>query len=250
MTAGMEPMRYTLDVVHNDVDVTVLWNDYPIVFRRGHGTQSNLLNSFVVEGENTLRVLAGPVTALGSQYIGVGLFRWLPGSDVRQEIYRLDWTPRFGFVRDGYAEIGTHRLFMRRAFGRWRWEDARPLVVEDEPALTARILELRKTFDAGDLDGFMRLSRLKMTELGVSTGRDPIAVEGVQRAMLGPMFAGKPILFDWDEEDLRFRSGAGGRLVRVLLADGNEPLRLLGPESIIEIPLVYSHLSTGFELVR
>ena len=95
----------------------------------------------------------------------------------------------------------------------------------------------------------MRLSRLKMTELGISTGRDPIAVEGVQRAMLGPMFAGKPIIFDWDEEDLRFRSGAGGRLVRVLLADGNELMvsTMEGAVFVYDIAAVDAELATSGE---
>ena len=51
-----EPVRYTLDAIFNDVPIVVLWNDWPIVQRQTSGTQSNLLNPFVVEGDNVLAV--------------------------------------------------------------------------------------------------------------------------------------------------------------------------------------------------
>lgn len=245
-----EPVRYTLDAIFNDVPIVVLWNDWPIVQRQTSGTQSNLLNPFVVEGDNVLRVLAGPVTELGSQFIGVGLFKWDPGSDERQTIFQVEWTPRFGYTKDGYHEVARHVVHARKAFGRWRWEDAKPFRIEDEPTLKVEVLKLRDALKAKDIDGMMSRSRLKMAEMGRATGRHGGAVEGVQREMLRTMFDGGAHVFPWNEDDLRFRSGAQGRLVRVFLEDGSEPLSFMAGDNMVEVPLVYSHLDSGFELVR
>lgn len=245
-----EPVRYTLDAIFNDVPVVVLWNDWPIVQRQTSGTQSNLLNPFVVEGDNVLRVLAGPVEEPSSQFIGVGLFKWAPGSNERQTIFQVEWTPRFGYAKDGYHEVARHVVHARKAFGRWRWEDAIPFRVEDEPTLKAEVVRLRDLLKANDIDGLMSKSRLKMSELGRATGRFGGAVEGVQRELLRSMFGGGAHVFHWEEDDLRFRSGAQGRLVRVFLADGSEPLSFLAGDNMVEVPLVYSHLDQGFEIVR
>jgi hypothetical protein len=230
-------------------------NEWPVIELAGAArTQSTLINPFVVEGKNVLRAEVGPGRPDPESHLHVTLLKHDPRRppEPKLVLFQAAWTPRHGFwSEDGWEDVARHEFHVTRAFGRWRWESARLFQLQDEAVLRARVLELRSLLERRDVLGFLDACTIKLEELARATGRTLEEARLPQQEILKIALAQPDLIIPaWEPDDLAFRSGAGGRLVRATLKDGRAPLCLVVEDDPMELPIVLSAIDGRFEVVR
>jgi hypothetical protein len=108
-------------------------------------------------------------------------------------------------------------------------------------------MALHRALATKDVDRFVDLCSVRLEEQSRATGRTPEAVKELQRLMFRDALSRENVA-PLDPDELEFRSGAGGRLVRVEQKGGIPPIFLTDGQTAVQ--MVLSHLASGFELVR
>jgi hypothetical protein len=199
------------------------------------------LTPWIVQGQNRLEVrvaplpeeVLGPIRATGQKppeslfLLGGHIVSKVTGKCLgANEVLRYRWTEgESALPTVERAAVFKHRWLVPATFGPWVWERARPFEPSDRTALLALVEQLHALLLARKLDVLATLVGVKLEELCRAYGfeRDAIGQEHMrflEAAVHAQDFALDPL----HTETLRLELDAGGRLVRVLDAEGHPPL--------------------------
>ncbi len=250
---------HVLETAIHGLDAVVLVNGWPAARSARPGimkTDGVRVNSMVIEGTNVLSVLAKPLgeTVPTDAMLDVHLFHML-GPDQRTTIFRHNWRLAHRTLKqDEYVEVARHEVSFVDTFGRYRWEDARPFMLEDQPALLEAFKKLMLTLERRDIDSYVTLSTLKLEEVARATGRHPQQAIDESSDTLKSFAAleGGWMVVPVKDEDLQFESYSGGRLVEVF-RDGDRapPIQVLcGGKGPMAFNVVFSRVDERWVPVR
>jgi len=182
-------------------------NDIPVV-RRGpalgqhYAGQSNHL---LVDGYNELSILIEPGPTPGEAIVGEGgsrvrrplpgaravahLCQYPPGATVggpsRKEVMAIAWEAQ-GDEPMVLPRVATVRIDLGPLFGRWIWQDAPALSLNDQALAEVHetLASLHRSLEAGDPEPFIALSKTRLRELQRAYGTPPGAKERIIRKVM------------------------------------------------------------------
>ncbi|MFO0549851.1 MAG: hypothetical protein U0271_15770 [Polyangiaceae bacterium] len=220
---------FALECVASDLEVEVMFNGWPVFRHDGvrDRTRTTQLNPMVIEGPNILSVSTRPKPGTNPERRFIlQLFRTLTADDnviLLHYRFRPDLQP---LAEDGFTEVFRQEIEFARTFGRWEWQDARPYMDVDRPAVITAVRELYESFARGDADAFVNLCSLKLREHERAQGKDPGVLIADQKKWLGFVIGDENRTVEpLDPDNLRLESWCQGRLVDVRAANGDSPLR-------------------------
>jgi hypothetical protein len=232
-------LTFLLEVACEGVLAEVRLNDVQ-VFRAKRAepkTAEARLNPWVLEGANLLVARIEPEGTLNS--FSLSLTR--DGS----ALSRYRW--------DGEVEGWRHRFTVRKAFGRWAWQDAPAAApsAADRRAILALVKEAHRALAGRDAKALTRLTALSREELGRALGFDPDETAQGQEAFLESLFASR----DWSPEAIDFAKlvltpQAGGRIVTITDAAGKPPLRGAAEGGRVALPMSVARVKGKWTIVR
>ncbi len=216
---------YVLEVIANNLDVVALYNDWP-AHRSAHPTSSiatsTRLNAMTFEEPNLLSVMAKPLPNIekgqplpATSLIQVSLFQML-APDEMVYLFAHCWRAAHRpLVVDEYTEVARHQISFVKTFGRFGFQDARPYMPEDRPAVLEALHRVHATLLSKNFDAYADLCSIKLEEVARATGRSAslIRSESVEVIDLLGDAAGwdmEPIV----DEDIVIESYCHGRLVQ------------------------------------
>jgi len=232
VTDQLPPMAYVVQVACQDIHCEVRFNDWPALRMtddKGR-VDENKLNRMLIEGENRLEL-----------FLGRSPHGKSPDCELQLRVQRhfevnvppillYEWAPEIAPLSDETLPDGTpetrrvldYRFTVGRAFGRWAWESAPAFMPNDEADVARVAMEYHAAFAQRDLPALVGLVRLRLEETARSvelpTDR---SVDAFEKQMKELFAAGGYAVEPITAKELRFESGAGGRLVAVRRADGS-----------------------------
>ena len=230
----------------------------------GRTTASRKLNAWLFHGVNVLRVHASPLVPAPKglspdapdHALRIWLYKAEHGRDPEKdpEITLLDyrWDRSLQpIAEEGETELLRHQLLVKTGFGRWSWQDARPYMPADRPAVEALVRELHDALVRGDAERFTDGMAVKLEEFARATQRVPNQVLAEERAWMRGLM-GMP---EWRVEpveiaDLEMESSADGRLVAVRRRDGSAPLKAWLADEPLEYDITVSQLGGAWTVTR
>lgn len=236
----------------------VLFNDWPAArhFDDEHGSVAAVVNALLLEGTNTLRVLAWPSETLAegaTPSFKVELVKGDPDDhDASVVLYRMQWDPdTHPLAKDGRTEIVRHVIRPKKAFGRWAWEEAQPYQDRDRDEIVRRLESFWSALVAKDAGRAVEFVRVKLEEQARATQRDPGGVATNQQKWL----AGFMTHPDWsvapfEPEALTFESWALGKLVEVRHKERGSAVRAMVGDMPMDFDMMLSQLGTGWAVAR
>jgi hypothetical protein len=254
----MAPPGYILEVQSGGLLADVVLNGWP-AFRATTAEAQCVqvaLNAFLVEGTNHLHAAVAPLPDKdlpADAHLRLKLFKadsWEPGRFVEHLGYR--WTPDESPLRgEGQTQVFSHRMMMRKAFGRWAWQDATPYSPEDRPAILALLGRLHAALHGRDKQAVLGMVSLKLHEMARAVGASEAQWVDAQRTTLEAGFAAP----DWgmmplDPASIVLVPIVGGRLVEVVRADGRPPLFGTGEQGGLPLELTVSKIGGTWQVVR
>lgn len=227
---------YVLEVIANNLDVVALYNDWPAhrsADPRDSVTTSIRLNAMTFEEPNVLSVRAKPLpgTAKGeplpaNSLIQVSLFQMLAPDELTYLFAHCWRAVHRPLVVDEYVEVARHELSFTKTFGRWRFQDARPYMPEDRPAVLEALRRVRETLMAREFEAYSDLCGVKLEETARATGRSAAVIRDESVKLLATFAE----LDGWDvdpinDDEIVVESYCHGRLVQCFRGkERREPL--------------------------
>ena len=250
---------YVLHVLSAGLHVEVTLNDWR-PYRKTVAelrTFEHALDPWLLEGHNVLEASLGPLpeeAGAEGPYFKVILCRRMPKHppDVDDAMVFFRWTAdEHPLEKEGLTPVFRHEFFMREAFGRWAWEDARPYMPQDRLDVQAVVVMLHQAMARGNVAAMMAALRLKQEEMSrafaLSLDRH---MEGQEQGFRALFSAPDWQMASLDPSKLIIESSAGGRLVHVYHPDGEEPLRGRGSGGTYALGLTLSRIGGHWEVVR
>jgi hypothetical protein len=151
------------------------------------------------------------------------------------------------------ADGGSHEVFrfelrLDRAWGRWRWQDARAYRNEDFNDVVALHRAVVAAALARDAARLAELFGIKHREVGRSV--DEVRSDDFNTAMWREWLAKTVDVLVAPDDQLTATSWSDGRLVDVGTKDGRAPLTLVVDGGRVRVSYVVSALEEGLRIVR
>ena len=227
-------------------------NGYPV----GRGVENDVhsankrVNDLLIEGVNVLTLDLSRREAVDGQNASSLLTKGELGNvEERTTLFEHHWREIDGLPADGTPhEVLRYELRLDRAWGRWRWQDARPYRNEDFAEVVALHRAVVAAAKARDVTRLVDLFRIKYREIDRSV--DEPSSDDADAALWSKMFASTTDVLAAREEDLVATSWSDGRLVDVATKGGEAPVTLILEGGSLSVPYVVSALSEGLRIVR
>lgn len=227
-------------------------NGYPV----GRGIEDDVhsankrVNDLLIEGVNVFTLDLSRRSIVDGQNAASMLTKGELGNvDERTTLFEHKWREIDGLPADGTRhEVLRHELRLDRAWGRWRWQDARPYRKEDFAEIVAIHRAVVAAAKARDVARLVDLFRIKYREIDRSV--DEPSSDEADAASWSKMFASTTDVLAAREDDLVATSWSDGRLVDVTTKGGEAPVTLVLDGGSLGVPYVVSALSEGLRIVR
>ena len=265
----MPDFDYMLKVASATLHANVLLNDC-LVFRH---TETRLreaelkLTPWIVQGHNRLEVrieepgepALGALRAAGEEVpeptfvLSGHVVPKIAGQCLdANEFLRYRWTEgETPLPGAGPATVLKHHWLVQEEFGPWVWESARPFEPQDRAAVVALVAQLHALMLARNLNTLEALLAVKTDELCQAYGFDLTATRREHMEFLRSAVSAEDFELDPPRDDkLRLELDAGGRLVRVLDAEGRPPLLGRANGRPLAYDLTLSHVDGAWLVVR
>jgi hypothetical protein len=254
---------YVLEVIANNLDVVALYNDWP-AHRSDHPrnsiTTSMRLNAMTFEEPNVLSVIAKPLPDIQkgeplpeNALIQVSLFQML-APDEMVYLFAHCWRAAHRpLVVDAYTEVARHQISFTKTFGRWGFQDARPYMPEDRPAVLEALHRVHGTLLSKNFEAYGDLCAIKLEEVARATGRSAAVIRDESVKLVG--FMGDAAGWDMEpivDEDIVIESYCHGRLVQCFRGKQREEplLGYVGGSGPMAFPVMFSRVGERWLPVR
>jgi hypothetical protein len=256
----MPAFAYVCEVFTAGFEVDVELNRWPAYRTRvaERRVAQVKLNPWLCEGENHFCASlqhCRDVAAETSVGFEVRLYRTPHGQEsdeANDVLVHYRWMPEESpLAAEGPTLVYEHTLRMKRAYGRFAWQDARPYDNRDRDDVVAAWTALREALQQRDLERSVALMAIKSEEMTRALDNPNGRQAALLRQTLESHFADPAWhLEPRDPDTLVLESSAGGRLLGVTTKDGSPSI--MGQKTDLSVPMdvTFSHVAGAWRVVR